>query len=263
MSALLRGCASVLIALVLSSAALAAPAHAEGGADCNIYSDHSECEIQDPDPGDGNGGGGRSGGGGKPSTPLCSSFPNGVPDNPPSSDWIYIECQLTANEDDGTIGLWVEPRASAEQLARMLLARIQFRPIDIGLAPKGADAVALVGMPVWLWVDDPSSTTYGPATITAGGMSLTAKVTSVGWVMGDGAEFVCGKGTEWKKGMGGDPSPTCGHTYSQRGTYTVRATTHWVAHWTGYGLSGDIPFQLTRTRQLEVGELQVIIKRGG
>ena len=29
------------------------------------------------------------------------------------------------------------------------------------------------------------------------------------------------------------------------------------------GLSGDIPFQLTRTRQLEVGELQVIIKRGG
>jgi hypothetical protein len=131
-SALLRGCASVLIALVLSSAALAAPAHAEGGADCNIYSDHSECEIQDPDPGDGNGGGGRSGGGGKPSTPLCSSFPNGVPDNPPSSDWIYIECQLTANEDDGTIGLWVEPRASAEQLARMLLARIQFRPIDIG-----------------------------------------------------------------------------------------------------------------------------------
>jgi hypothetical protein len=36
-----------------------------------------------------------------------------------------------------------------------------------------------------------------------------------------------------------------------------------VAHWTGYGLSGDIPFQLTRTRQLEVGELQVIIKRGG
>ncbi|MCE1173069.1 MAG: hypothetical protein LWW77_00475 [Propionibacteriales bacterium] len=255
--------AAALITLALAIGSLAAaPAWAGGGADCDINSDNADCGIQDIDPGD-PANPSDPGHSSKPSTPLCSAFPNGVPDDPPSSDWIYIECQLTANADDGTIGLWVEPRASAEQIARTLLARISFKPIDIGLAPKGADAMALVGMPVWLWVDDPSETTYGPASISAGGMRLTAKVTSVGWVMGDGAEFVCGKGTEWKKGMGGDPSPTCGHTYSKRGTYTVRATTHWVAHWTGYGLSGDIPFELTRTRQLEVGELQVIIKRGG
>ena len=72
-------------------------------------------------------------------------------------------------------------------------------------------------MPVWLWVNDPTPTTWGPATISAGGVTLTARVQSVTWDMGDGTTLTCGKGTEWKRGMGGNPSPTCGHTYDKQG----------------------------------------------
>jgi hypothetical protein len=59
--------------------------------------------------------------------------------------------------------------------------------------------------------------------------------------------------------MGADPSPTCGYTYVKQGDYTVRATAHWVARWSGYGMSGVIPLSLSQERMLEVGEIQVIV----
>lgn len=145
-----------------------------------------------------------------------------------------------------------------EVLARSLLAEVDLDPIDIGLAPKGANAMALVGLPVWLWVDGPSRTTWGPAAISAGGITMTIKVESLKWSLGDGATISCGKGTVWKPGTGVKSSPTCGHTYTKQGTYTVTATTHWVARWSGYGQSGEIPFDLSRSRQLAVGEIQVL-----
>jgi hypothetical protein len=166
--------------------------------------------------------------------------------------------QVGCTEGSIAITLWVQGGPSAEQIARSLIARIELRPIDIGLTPLGADVMTVVGMPVWLWAAEPTPATWGPATISAGGMTLTAKVQSVTWDMGDGTTLTCGKGTEWKRGMGGDPSPTCGHTYSTQGHYTIRARSHWVATWSGYGRSGTIPVTLSTTRQLDVGEIQVI-----
>ena len=155
--------------------------------------------------------------------------------------------------------------ASPGELARLLVARVQLRPIRVGITPlaQGPDVMGLVGLPVWLWADDPTPTTWGPVTITAGAMSLTARVESVVWDMGDGKRVSCGKGTEWKRGMvradgSAYPSPTCGHTYSQQGRYTITVTTHWNAHWSGYGQSGDIPVPLTTTYRYVVAELQAI-----
>lgn len=222
------------------------------------------CTIDDG--GDGSGGG--DGGGGKsksPEPPLCSAFSRGVPDNPPADDWVYVECRLSANDAD-TIGLWVPPRASAEQLAWAAIARLQLRPVEIGLTPLDPGVMTAVGIPVWLWVDNPSRTSWGPASITAGGISLTARVSSVSWVMGDGTWLRCGKGTEWRpsmvdrNGLVGE-SPTCGHVYDQQGRYTVRAVAHWVADWQGYGESGTIRLDLYSTRVLRVGEIQVIVTR--
>ena len=150
-------------------------------------------------------------------------------------------------------------------MARLLVARVQLKPITVGITPlaKGPNSMGLVGLPVWLWADDPSATTWGPVTITVGGMSLTAKVSSLSWEMGDGTRLSCGKGTEWKRGMvkadgSAYPSPTCGHTYSKQGTYTITATSHWVAHWSGYGESGDIPVPLSTSYRYVVAELQAI-----
>ena len=128
---------------------------------------------------------------------------------------------------------WVEPRVNPEQLARSLLDEMELTPIDIGITPKGPDAMALVGLPVWLWVDDPSSATWGPKSISAGGVTMTARAHKVVWDLGDGTEVSCGKGTEWTYGVGEKPSPTCGHTYSEQGRYTVEATSYWTARLVG------------------------------
>jgi len=64
-----------------------------------------------------------------------------------------------------------------------------------------------------------------------------------------------------RDGMVGQ-SPTCGHVYQQQGRYTVRAVAHWVADWQGYGESGTIRLDVASTRQLRVGEIQVIVTRG-
>lgn len=230
------------------------PALAAGGGDCDVIS--GSCEVHDVDPpkpappkSD------RDGPDKSPELPNCASFP-GASDSPPDDPegWVQIGCM----EGSIAITLWVEGGPSAEQIARSLVARVQLKPIEIGLVPRGTDAMTVVGMPVWLWVDDPTPTTWGPATISAGGVTLTAKVTAVVWDMGDGTTLTCGKGTEWKRGMGGDPSPTCGHTYSEQGSYTIRARSRWVATWSGYGQSGTIPVTLSTARQLDVGEIQVI-----
>lgn len=197
-----------------------------------------------------------------PDLPDCADFDDARMDIPPDAsnpaDWVQVACL----EGSLRLTLWVEGRATPEQVARSLLARVELKPISIGLVPKDPDAMTVVGLPVWLWVDEPSRTTWGPATIAAGGVSLTATVESVTWEMGDGTTLTCGKGTAWKRGMGADPSPTCGHTYVEQGRYTIRARSHWVARWSGYGQSGTIPVTLSTTRQLDVGEIQVIVTGG-
>lgn len=203
--------------------------------------------------------------------PSCSSFRGGsvvaLPGTTPAdltvgqrpqADWVRSSCL----EGGALMWVWSPPRVNAAVMARTLLAQLQLQPITIGLTPKRQGSMGFVGVPNWLWVQDPARTTFGPATISAGGVSLTAKVELIEWDMGNGAVVRCrNRGTEWFEGMGMKPSPTCGYVYSKQGHYMVRATAHWVARWSGYGQSGAIPLTLTATRPLEIGELQVVITR--
>lgn len=131
---------------------------------------------------------------------------------------------------------------------------MKLEPITMGITPLGSDPMALVGLPVWMWVAEPDRTSWGPATIRAGGLSLTAGVRAIEWSMGDGAKVSCGLGTRWVRGNVDRPSPMCGHTYTQRGIYTVIAASHCVARWSGYGRSGEIALDLTKSRELKVVE---------
>ncbi|MFJ8870422.1 hypothetical protein ACIRD6_32310 [Streptomyces sp. NPDC102473] len=66
-------------------------------------------------------------------------------------------------------------------------------------SPRAAGSY-VVGMPMWAM---PSPSTFGPATVsaTAGGVTVTAKVTTVRWAMGDGTNFTCS--STWLPGYGG------------------------------------------------------------
>lgn len=148
-------------------------------------------------------------------------------------------------------------------LAQQALASMQLRAITMGLVPEaGGGAVGLVGMPNWMWVQNPSQNSWGPITrsATAAGYTVTAtaKVQRVVWDMGDGQVVTCGAGTPYRDSYGNSSSPTCGHTYTRQGTHTVRATSHWVVAWSGIGQSGTIPLDLVRTARVTIGEAQVL-----
>ena len=148
-------------------------------------------------------------------------------------------------------------------LARQAMASMQLQAINIGLVPEPRPgSVGLVGMPNWMWVDAPTDNTWGPITRSASAagytVTATAKVSQVNWDMGDGQVVSCGAGTAYQDSFGRQSSPTCGHTYTRQGSYTVRATSHWVITWSGIGQSGTITMDLTDSVPVTIGEAQVL-----
>ncbi len=166
-----------------------------------------------------------------------------------------------------TVADYIDP----EVLARTAIEQMDLRPIDIGLAPPPT-GLALVGLPVHMWVADPREGTWqATETAAAGSVSVTARaqVERVSWNMGDGTQVTCGLGTAYSSASGAEPSPTCGHTYRRSssahagGAYTVTATSYWRVSWTSTtDQSGTIYLDLATSTQLRVGESQVVVTRG-
>lgn len=170
------------------------------------------------------------------------------------------------------------------QAAFRLVQRFQLGPIDIGMAPASKvhddDAPGTapyrrtwVGIPVWLWVENPQPLTWGPYTETAtlGGVTVTAtaSVSSVTWTSDDGSSATCGLGTpfdiEAMRDQAAVDSPNCGFRFQKTsakeadGTFTVTASTQWTVAWTGGGTDGTLVARNTSTSaEVTVGELQSV-----
>lgn len=153
-----------------------------------------------------------------------------------------------------------DPRVLAERA----VASMQLKAITVGIVPEPRPgSIGLVGVPNWMWVQDPAPDTWGPVTrsASAGGYTVTAtaRVARVDWDMGDGQVITCdGPGTAYRDSYGLRPSPMCGHTYTRQGRYTVRAVSHWVIEWSGIGQSGTIAMDLARSAPVTIGEAQVL-----
>jgi hypothetical protein len=151
-------------------------------------------------------------------------------------------------------------------LAQQAIQAMQLKAITIGIVPEPRPgSVGIIGLPTWMWAQNPGATTVGPITRTAsaGGftVSATAHVDRMVWRMGDGSTVTCmGPGTPYQDSFGRSSSPDCGHTYTKTGRYTVAATSYWVVDWTGLGQTGQIPLNLTQTAAITMGEVQVINK---
>lgn len=155
-------------------------------------------------------------------------------------------------------------------LARQAIAAMRLTSIDIGLAPKpSSNAAALIGLPIWMWVDHPRDNTWGPITRSASDRGLTvtatASVDQVKWTMGDGSTVSCGAGTPRPAGGGSAPSPTCGHSYSKSiaanggDPYAITATSHWTVRWSAGTITGTIPLDLQANAELAVVESHPVL----
>ncbi|MFF9705434.1 ATP/GTP-binding protein [Streptomyces griseofuscus] len=180
--------------------------------------------------------------------------------------------------DTGRFGVvWIPdstvPRAPAidpETVARRAVDAMKLMGPKVASPREGGKYV--VGMPMWMWVDQ-TLTTYGPnrATASAGGVTVTAtaEVSSISWEMGDGtAAVVCkGPGARYIPSMGMARSPDCGHVYGRAsiaeagGKFHGTATATWTVNWQVTGDRAETG-SLTEVRQsrftAEVGEVQVL-----
>lgn len=158
-------------------------------------------------------------------------------------------------------------------VAQMAIDSMDLKAIDIGITPEpGPDSIGVVGMPVWMWVDNPDSSTYGPAngSASAGGITITAtaRVQRITWDMGDGTTVVCRTpGMPYEARFGKSQSPDCGHVYQRSSAgnrsekYTVTATSSWLVEWEGAGQSGTIPLDgLQQSVAITIGEGQVLVR---
>lgn len=162
------------------------------------------------------------------------------------------------------------PPPDPKQIAWELATAAGFDPITPGTTPKSLEqaphALGAVGMPLWLWPEQPTKHQIGPVTasksVAGYTISIVARVTSITWDLGDGSKPITCK--TWKK-----PHPnttlittpvTCGRQtgYERQGIYTVTATTNWTVDWQGVGESGTIPLKTTAQATLKIGELQVL-----
>lgn len=164
------------------------------------------------------------------------------------------------------------------QAARSLAAQLELAPIDLGIAPErkthdddppGTEPYrrTWVGIPVWLWAEEPGAEQLGPTDLSAtlGGVSVSirASVTSLIWRTSDGQSIPCGAGTPFDATANRDvpaiPSPDCGVRFTSTGTHEISATSTWRVEWSGGGQDGEFFVgSLTASDTVQVGELQSV-----
>lgn len=156
----------------------------------------------------------------------------------------------------------VDPRVLADRAVRAM----NLQAVGIGIVPEdGPGRVGIIGMPTWMWVANPNDRTVGPISRSAssGGATVTANasLSRIVWDMGDGKKVPCaGRGTPYADSFGKQSSPTCGHTYTRPGKYTVTATSFWTVNWSGMGQAGTIPLTFSETTTITMGEAQVLVQ---
>ena len=204
---------------------------------------------------------------------------------PDAGGAVYLRtCSNQAAGDSVEVYLPVAPAVakSPADVAAEALAKIHLARPVVHTAPGAATGTALVGAPIWLWIDAarlpsgayPWSNGKIVADATDTGISVTASVwpTGITWDMGDGGLAHCtvgSPGTPYVPSDGAAASPTCGYTYTQPsakapGTYAITATTAWHVHWEttnlGVNVVEDYEFDPIAgvATTLRVDELQVL-----
>lgn len=180
-------------------------------------------------------------------------------------DYIYAPTEPGATPD-GAEPVAIGP--SVDVIARQVYAEIPLvLPVPHTSPPAGSPQ--LVGLPVWLWLDDSSWATFD-ASASVAGVTVTVVATPrrASWNMGDGTTVTCTEaGTPWT----GDATATtnCSHTYQHvsddepGGRYQADVTLTWSVSWSAStGETGTLP-EASRTTdfELDVRQRQAVITR--
>lgn len=127
----------------------------------------------------------------------------------------------------------------------------------------------LVGLPMWMWLDQPWERVWASAAIGDVWASVAAWPETALWEFEDGSRIWCDQGFAydlWKRPW--DQSSTCTHTFthssmwSSGGVEWVRVTVTWGAEWTSSELGGEPLGTVTRSVEfpVRVVEAQALVR---
>lgn len=216
---------------------------------------------------------------GEPGHPEGEVWNDGVKLDPKNEKGKFYGCDALSYASAYQSPIWLDtppgapavPPITPAEAAAELFKRFQFKGVDIGIVPRpGNGSQGSVGLPVWMWVNNPNQDTYGPwtqsDTIRGLAISGTAKVTSIDWNMGDGTVINCANpGSAYDVSYGIKSSPDCGYSYPRMskdqpgGKYAVSATSYWQFDWQAGGQTGTATTTAQSVTQLDIGEMQTVI----
>jgi hypothetical protein len=281
--------AALALILIAATGVIAPAAHGSPWSDvkCDEDPNNPDCLVTVIDPG---GGFSRDGVGTR--NPACYINDHEVPCHDPALGWLHADgCYYSPapevgpgphwwarwcynpTTDEYASGGWrwlLGAPTSIENVVQHAVDRIAIPQPAIATNP-GLNAVQVVHVPVWWWIEPAwwTATRTAAASIPALTITAQAEPTSVTWHAGDGTSRTCtGPGTPWTTGNHpAAASPTCGHTYtstsrtSGSGTYTLRAEVTWTINWSGDdGTYGSVPpLTTTTTTTITVTELRAVV----
>lgn len=163
-----------------------------------------------------------------------------------------------------------------QQLAlSVFVSALALAPVPkVETAPAASGKPGVVGLPVWMWGDIPGALWNQKSinqTVVFTKVALSFQGEQVDWDMGDGNHVICKTpGTAYRsptppnvayKTYNGTPgpSPDCGWTYKNAGSYWVSATATWfIAFQVGSTSGTFVVSRTTPAMNLNIGELQVV-----
>lgn len=203
--------------------------------------------------------------GGFEPTPLFSQGPI----TPAPQDPVALQC-VDENGDQAFLQIFVfdpaNPLGPLDVPARAADEAIKLLVIDpptVRLSPP-VGVPQLVGVPTWLWVDDPWVPRQASAMLGGVTATVTATPMSVTWDLGDGSTVTCpGPGTAYDPSRSpGDQHSDCASTFQRRGSHAVTATVTYATGWTATTGEAEPLDEITRatTVAVDVIEAQALIR---
>jgi hypothetical protein len=121
----------------------------------------------------------------------------------------------------------------------------------------------LVGLPMWMWLDQPWERVWASASIGSVWAGVDAWPETSLWEFGDGTRIWCDRGIEYDMSRGPrDQSSGCTHTFARTsawlpdGVELVRVTVTWGVEWTSSEQGGEPLGTLTRSAVFPVRVLE-------
>lgn len=132
------------------------------------------------------------------------------------------------------------PTVDVVAVTRQAVASLALPSSELGIDPAPSAnewGAAAVGQQLWFWAPHASRQ---DTQVSSQGIDIAISAVPLGLVVdnGDGTRLNCTSTDRLTGPFQNQPSPSCGHAYATKGSYTISASRAWQVNWSALGQSG-------------------------